>query len=287
MAKPGPAKVSVECPHCGFQQTEYAAARSTMCRQCGKSFSPTAPKAQPQPARTQEHRIAATAGDISASIRGKFEGLWSGPKRPSVIVCFDCKTQQEVVAGAPSTNCRKCGAHQDLRDYKIATSFSRSIRTHGEVHLTSRGDLSSTNVICRSAVIEGRLRGNLTCAENARIDFAGKIPGRLIAQHVLVERRCDVQFFRRVRVKSIEIHGHMSGDVVAETVVVIHRNASLDGNVTAKSISVEKGGMFTGQLVIGNVDLKQAELLPSAAESPKSAGDEDTPPLFAHPVPAA
>jgi cytoskeletal protein CcmA (bactofilin family) len=265
---------------------DYAAARSTMCRQCGKSFSPSAPKPQPQPARREE-RITAAASDLSASLRGRFEGLWHGPKKPSVIICFDCKTQQEVVGGAPSTNCRKCGAHQDLRDYKISTSFSRSIRTHGEVHLTAKGDLSSTNVICRSAIIEGRLRGNLTCAETAKIDFVGKIPGRLAAQHVLLERRSDVQFFRRVRVKSIEIHGRMTGDVVAETVVVIHRNASLDGNVTAKSISVEKGGIFSGQLVIGNVDLKQAELLPS--EAPAKSAQEEEASLFAqaHPLPAA
>ncbi len=264
---------------------EYAAARSTMCRQCGKSFSPAAPKLQPQPARREE-RITAVASDLSASLRGKFEGLWHGPKRPSVIVCFDCKTQQEVVGGAPSTNCRKCGAHQDLRDYKISTSFSRSIRTHGEVHLGAKGDLSSTNVICRSATIEGRLRGNLTCAETAKIDFTGKIPGRLAAQHVLIERRCDVQFFRRVRVKSIEIHGRMTGDVVAETVVVIHRNASLDGNVTAKAISVEKGGMFSGQLVIGTADLKQAELLPPAEANSKTAHGDDERSLFAQPLPA-
>jgi len=230
--------------------------------------------------------MSAMAGDIGASIRGKFEGFWQAPKKNSVIVCFDCKTQQEVVGGAPSTNCRKCGAHQDLRDYKIATSFSRSIRTHGELHLTSKGDLSSTNVICRSAVIEGKLRGNLTCAESARIDFVGKIPGRLVAQHVLIERRSDVQFFRRVRVKNIEIHGRMTGDVIAETVVLIHRNASLDGNVTAKAISVEKGGMFSGQLVIGNVDLKQAELLPTAEPGAASPGEEQQP-LFARPLPAA
>jgi len=265
---------------------DYAAARSTMCRQCGKSFAPSAPRPQPQPAARDARPMSAMAGDIGASIRGKFEGFWQAPKKNSVIVCFDCKTQQEVVGGAPSTNCRKCGAHQDLRDYKIATSFSRSIRTHGELHLTSKGDLSSTNVICRSAVIEGKLRGNLTCAESARIDFVGKIPGRLVAQHVLIERRSDVQFFRRVRVKNIEIHGRMTGDVIAETVVLIHRNASLDGSVTAKAISVEKGGMFSGQLVIGNVDLKQAELLPTAEPGAASPGEEQ-PPLFARPLPAA
>ncbi len=73
-----------------------------------------------------------------------------------------------------------------------------------------------------------------------------------------------VQFFRRVRVKSIEIRGRMTGEIIAEGAVVIHRNALLDGNVTAKSISVEKGGIFSGQLIIGSAGLTQAELLPEA-----------------------
>jgi cytoskeletal protein CcmA (bactofilin family) len=263
---------------------EYAAARSTMCRQCGKSFSPAAPRVEQRPQQRSE--AGPSVAEIGSSIRDKFEGLWAA-KRNSIIECFDCKTKQEVVGAAPSTNCRKCGTHQDLRDYKITTSFSRSIRTHGEVHLTNKGDLSSTNVICRTAIIEGKLRGNLQCAETARINFAGKIPGRVAAQHVLVERRSDVQFFRRVRVQSIEIHGRMTGDVVAEKVVVIHRNAALDGSVTAKAISVEKGGMFSGQLVIGSVALEQAELIPAKESAAKEPADSDAPLLIPHPLPAA
>ena len=59
----------------------------------------------------------------------------------------------------------------------------------------------------------------------------------------------------------------MTGEVIAETVVVIHRNASLEGNVTAKAISVEKGGLFSGQLIIGSSGLTQAELLPMQKDS--------------------
>ena len=196
----------------------------------------------------------------------KFEGLWGKP-RSTVVECFDCKAQQDIAPSATSTTCPKCSAHLDLRDYKVTTSFSRAIRTHGTVHVTARGDLSSSNVVCHSAVIEGRLRSNLHCMETATINMAGKIPGRVVTGHLLIERKADVQFFRAVQVKSIEIRGHMVGDVTSETVVVIHRNASLDGNVTAKSISVEKGGVFTGQLIIGSSGLQQAELLPMAQES--------------------
>lgn len=244
---------------------EYVAAKSTMCRQCGSAFSPSAPKVAEIRLRTPREPLdpAALAQEAAHSVRQKLEGFWPGKQRSTTVECFECKAKQEVISAASSTTCPKCSAHLDLRDYKITTSFSRAIRTHGEVHVTAKGDLSSSHVACRSALIEGKLRGDLHCSGTATINYNGKIPGRLIAEHVLVERKSEVQFFRRVRVKSIEIRGHMTGEVIAETVVVIHRNASLDGNVTAKSISVEKGGAFSGQLVIGSSGLTQAELLPA------------------------
>jgi cytoskeletal protein CcmA (bactofilin family)/ribosomal protein L37AE/L43A len=280
VAKPLPAKLSVECPHCGFKQMEYAAAKSTICRQCSSHFYPSAPKIALK-LRTK----AATPLSDDPSLLGKFEGLWNR-HRNQVVACFECKRKHEVSDAATSTNCPSCSAHIDLRDYKIATSFSRSIRTRGKVHLLPKGDLSSTSVICKSALIEGKLRGNLQCEESAVIDFVGKIPGRLTANHVMVERKADVQFFRRVRVGSIDIKGRMAGEVVADTSVTVRKNAALDGNVTAKAINIEKGGIFSGQLVIGLANLTQAELLPEEKPVSASAREDSTPPAAAQPLPA-
>ncbi|MGZ4985176.1 MAG: bactofilin family protein [Chthoniobacterales bacterium] len=275
----------MECPHCGFKQMEYAAVKSTMCRQCGSAFVPSAPK-QPEIKLRAPRELKPTPppSPEEPSLLNKIEGFWK-PQRSSVVECFECKTRQEINTAVDSTTCRKCSAHLDLRDYKITTSFSRAIRTHGELHVTARGDLSSSQVACRAALIEGKLRGDLHCAGTATINYSGKIPGRLSADHVLIERKSEVQFFRRVRTKSIEIRGHMTGEIIASGVVVIHRNASLDGNVTAKAISVEKGGMFTGQLVIGSTGLTQAELLP--AQKPAEAAEpEGILPGIVQPLPA-
>ena len=264
---------------------EYAAAKSTMCRQCGSHFAPSMPK---QEVRLRPKDEPVEAAVDSSSIFQKIEGYWHKHTN-SVIECFNCKAKQEISSAAESTFCPKCSTHIDLRDYKVTTSFSRSIKTHGEIHLTSKGDLSSSSVTCRSALIEGKLRGNMNCVGTATINFTGKIPGRLTANHVLVEKKSVVQFFRRIRVKSIEIRGQMTGEVIAEGAVVIHRNAMLDGNVTAKSISVEKGGIFTGQLVIGNAGLTQAELLPEPAKSAAPGKDEPEaigPEVVRHPLPA-
>src|SRR4029077_18125421 len=192
----------------------------------------------------------------------KLDGLWNR-RGNRVVACFECKRKHEISDAATSTNCPGCSAHIDLRDYKITTSFSRSIRTRGELHLTSKGDLSSTSVLCKSAVIEGKLRGNLQCEESATINYVSKIPGRLSANYICVERKSDVHCFRRVRAASIDIKGKMTAEIIATGPVNIHKTGVLEGNVTGKAINIEEGGIFSGQLVIGQADLTQAELLPS------------------------
>jgi cytoskeletal protein CcmA (bactofilin family) len=266
---------------------EYAAAKSTMCRQCGSHFAPAAPKQEIRMRPKEERVEAAAATPSDSSLRHKFEGLWN-KHHNSEIECFDCKAKHEVSSAASSSFCPKCSTHVDLRDYKITTSFSRSIKTQGEIHITPKGDLSSTTVTCRAALIEGKMRGNMDCRGTATINFVGKIPGRLVAGNVVVDRKSDVHFFRRVQVKTIEIRGRMTGEIVAEGAVVIHRNALLDGNVTAKSISVEKGGIFLGQLVIGTSGLAQAELLPESAPAPAAATapEEHAPVAVPHALPA-
>src|SRR6202040_2014346 len=169
------------------------------------------------------------------------------------------------------TNCPGCSAHIYLCDYKITPSFSRTIRTRGDVHLTSKGDLSSTSVICNSAVIEGKVDGNLESEDSMTVNLAGKIPGRIRAQHMTVERKSDIQCFRRVKVTNIDIKGRMSGEIVATGSVTIHKTGTLEGSVTAKAIAIEKGGMFSGQLAIGQANLTQGELLPEAKAAEKKA----------------
>jgi cytoskeletal protein CcmA (bactofilin family)/ribosomal protein S27E len=274
----------VECPHCGFKQHEYAAAKTTMCRQCGSHFSPstlkTASNLTPGPRLDPRPEQTASA---ATSLMQRFDSLWKS-KRSRVIECFDCHRKQEVSGAATSTICPSCSAHIDLSDYKIATSFSRSIQTTGEIHVTAKGDLSSSSVRCSRAVIEGRLRGNLDSTGPIIIYASGKIPGKLSASEMVIEKRAQVQFFRRVRVANIEIRGRMSGEIVAEGLVTIRKYGVLEGDVTARAINIEKGGSFSGQLVIGKGGLQQAELLP--AENAAGAKEPEKSIGLAQPLPA-
>ena len=253
-----------------------------MCRQCGRYFSRFDPKRGLQLAVNVKEEPTTSS---TSSIRDKLGAIWKR-QHSSIIECFECKRKQQVSGAASSTICPGCSAHIDLRDYKITSGFSRSIRTWGHVHLTAKGDLSSSNVTCRSALIEGRLRGNLHCLGTATVNLSGKIPGRFTAEHAIVERKADVHCFRRVRVGSIEIKGTMSGEIIAETMVMIRRKGLLDGNVTAKAITVEKGGVFSGHLVIGHANLTQGELLPERNQAITKTSDSDSPGTAAQPLPA-
>ncbi len=263
MAK-SPPKVSVECPHCGFKQMEYVAAKSTLCRQCGKHFVVAVAE------RVEVVKATLEIGGVAAaqSLLHRVEGMWNR-RRITSVACFDCGTVQELNSAATSTICPSCSVHMDLRDYKINTPFSRAIRTHGQVHVTAAGDLSSSTVVCRSAIIDGKLRGSLQCTERAEFRAPAKLQGRLSAPEVLIGKKADVQFFRQLQVGSIEIMGKMTGEIVAETVVTIRSTGSLDGNVIARSINVEKGGTFTGELIIGQKKWEQAELIPGVEETTK------------------
>ena len=258
---------------------EYAAAKSSLCRQCGRSFTPFAPK----PALKLRPIEEAAPPETSSSILGKLEDFWKRQTN-SVIECFECKRKQQVSGAATSTICPSCSAHVDLRDYKITSGFSRSIRTRGNVHLSGKGDLASSSVECRSALIEGRLRGNLHC-DTATVNYSGKIPGRISARLVVVERKADVHCFRTVRAEHVEIKGRMSGEIIAQSVTV-HRKGSLEGDVRARAISVERGGMFSGQLAIGQTGLAQGELLGEQASPILSPPESSFQDAVARPLPA-
>jgi len=234
---------------------EYAAAKSTLCRQCGKHFMVASERA---PAKASFDLSSGVA--FAQSFLQRFEGVWHRSRITSVA-CFDCGATQELNSVASSTICPSCSVHMDLRDYRINTAFSRAIRTHGSVYVTATGDLSSSSVVCRSAIIEGKLRGSLQCIEKVEFRAPAKVQGKLAAPLVIIGKKADIQFFRQLHVGSIEIRGRMTGEILAETVVTIRNTGSLDGNVVARAINVEKGGTFSGQLVIGQKSYEQAELL--------------------------
>ena len=278
-------KITVRCPHCGGQQQEPALAKSTFCRRCSEYFALTpatladapagaarersaapanrwARASVPVPAAPRQEGEAARAGqtlpvppparadESGAGLFGKIEGIFASKPKVRVAHCFECSGWHEVSSAASSSTCKACGAYIDLQDYKVTGSFSRNIKTRGSVHLSAKGDLSSSKIICSEATIHGRMRGNLTCPGKVTIRVQGKLFGSVEAGELIVEKGSEVVFARPIHTGIAEIHGRMSGQVIANGHVTIFKSGLLDGAVAASGFSVEKGGCFQGELTI-------------------------------------
>ena len=251
----GPGKINVECPHCASRQQESVFAKTTFCRKCGQHFD-LERKAAPVP-----------QGATESSFFSRFTRFIRREKIRT-ITCFDCKGQQQISSFAKSSFCPHCGGYIDLRDFKIVGNFSRSIQTQGLIAIGPKGDVTSSKIGCGSAIIRGKLQGNLVCTGIARIKSKNRIVGGIDAQHLIIEKRSDIEFARTVKAGAVEIHGKISARITADS-VKISKTGVLEGTVYAKSINIDKGGIFHGELVIGRKEMAQPELIPTA----QPAGD--------------
>jgi cytoskeletal protein CcmA (bactofilin family)/Zn finger protein HypA/HybF involved in hydrogenase expression len=261
---PAKGRVEVQCPHCGNIQLEPELAKSTYCRKCSGYIQIT------KGGRTGEPRQDAPK---APSVLQKIEGLL-GVQRTIVARCFECPGKREVPKSATSTICPLCGAYIDLQDYRIVGTYSRSIRTRGEVLITSKGDLNSNRAICESALVQGHLRGALTGATAVHIKLKGKLSGSIEAPLVLIDKKSEVECVRPIRADLVEVYGVISARIVSNGKVIVKRGGSLRGAVNARSFIVDKGGQFYGDLSIGQTQLTQGELLTPLSE--KSASDKDS-----------
>ncbi len=210
-------------------------AKSTFCRRCSQYFAitpsnlagaPPPAAASPtvrtlpgtaSPARPVSEPSAASASTPApaSGLMAKFEGLLSTKPKSRVAQCFECSSAHEVSSTATSSTCKACGAYIDLQDYKINGSFSRNIKTRGTVYLGSKGDLSSSKVVCDHATIHGKMRGNLHCTGRVTVKVQGRLFGTVEAGELLVEKGSEVVFSRPIKAVTAEIHGHMSGQIVS------------------------------------------------------------------------
>lgn len=250
-------KISADCPHCGFTQLESAYAKSTFCRKCGQHYS-------------IEKLLAKEA--VSLKGPGFFEKLTKLVTRETYrdVACFSCAHKQTVSSAAQSSLCPQCGSYIDLRDFKIGGPFGRSIQTQGEVHILPKGECSAAKVACNSAYIEGKLRGTLFATHEIRVRTREKIFGSIETRLLVVEKKCECECLRPIKVQTAEISGHISARLFCDGQVKILKGGVLEGTLYARSIVVEKGGIFSGELFIGQNAARDSE----KAEQTSFLGDE-------------
>ena len=237
-------KIGADCPQCGFSQLEPVSARSTFCRQCGQHFA-------------IEKLLAKEAASLKEPSFFDKVSKWFSRDSARVVTCFSCRETHEVPPEAQSSLCPQCGSYIDIRDFRIAGPFARTIQTQGTVHISPDADIASSRILCGCARIEGRFRGRILCTSEANVRVSGQYEGEIDAKSLVIHPKANVEFVSPAYGQTVEVNGKARGIIICASRVVINKKGVLEGTVYARAITVEKGGIFSGSLVIG------AQVLPA------------------------
>lgn len=240
-------KISVECPHCGNPQMEPASAKSTYCRKCSNHIDLERTQAGGPPESKRSYFFK------------KIESLL-GHETTKIVRCHKCEATQQVDGLTKSTICAECGTHMDLRDFKISSFHGSNLHTQGTVEITAKGELNCQKVVCSEAIIEGQVHGTVMC-HTAHLKYKGMLFCAIEAQQLIVEKGAETELSRPAKVASAQINGRFSARIMAEGVVTVGKTGWLEGVVYAKSINIEQGGVFQGELFIGQKPMSQPDLL--------------------------
>jgi cytoskeletal protein CcmA (bactofilin family) len=213
------------CPQCGHQQPVSRAAFSANCKKCNRYLrvqdllNPAPKRAEPPPQQKQ-------------------------------IACFDCGTQFEVPATAHSTMCKRCSSYIDLHDYNITNAVSKNFKTKGIFVVQPSGYVFNTEAMVREAVIKGRFLGKLIVERSLTIYSTAEIKGSFAAAQLIIPPANHFRWSNEIKVDAAEIEGELQANLNVRLLVVKPRGR-LFGNVKAKSVAVESGGVLVGEARIG------------------------------------
>lgn len=118
------------------------------------------------------------------------------------------------------------------------------------VPAASAGDLNA--LLGRGSEFEGKL----TFEGTVRID--GKFTGTIVTNDVLVVGE-GAKIAAEITCGTIIIHGEISGNVKARSMVELHHPARMRGNVETPVLMVEKGVIFEGQTKMEGVEKAPAK----------------------------
>jgi cytoskeletal protein CcmA (bactofilin family) len=238
-------KVPTECPHCGHTQQEPAGLISTYCRGCGDHYTV---RRQPPPIAVSKK------SSLPQRVREKIV-----PRETQRVACHECGHEHDAAPHAESTACPACGTTIALSDIEILGHSTRIIRTRGTIHVGRDGFLNSTRIDCGSAFVEGRIAGKVTCTGTLRLRGDGVCRAQIATKTLIIDRGASLKFSSTLRVGEIVIRGRVEADVECSGTLHIGRYGGLEGDILARSMIVDKGGFYAGEVQVATSISRPAE----------------------------
>ena len=290
---------AVSCPKCGASQQESPGVISTFCRSCGHHFElgdkPLAPAKSKQvgwkeklaPLATRLAPLGRRALRVAEPWLLRYEPQiekvrefyhrWRPPEFKR-IRCHECARIHEVPRLAASTSCPNCNAHIDLYDVIVEKRVSRVVRTRGNLVIKKFGYLNNQITICGQADIGGGAAGKIFCDGETKIRTSGRLNCEIGSRRVRIEKGADVIVAHPIRVRDMVVHGKVTARIYCNGTLRILKRGFLRGEVYARSIMVDKGGLLQAELNISRFDEANPELLGTLQERACYMALEDAPP---------
>ena len=220
---------------------------------------------QPRPAMPEAANEGAAAhGPIAASTLQKMkEQGYYRQQYFKDVDCFQCHNKFKVGRSAKSTNCPACGEYICLEDYDINLPSTTPILTRGDVFIRKNGNVSTSEIKCRELRVHGMIAANIDCSGDFILRTTGSIIGEIKCRKLVVEKGSDIQFVNTIHAEEVEINGRVSSNIFCNHQITIGSHGWINGDVTARSVSIEPGGQLDGAMNI----LRSTSAKPPAPKS--------------------
>lgn len=183
--------------------------------------------------------------------------------------CFECSHRFKVSRSSRSADCPSCGAHIVMEDVEINMPSNQTIKTRGDVLIRKRGMLSGEDtVICKDLRCYGALEADVEVAGDAAFSSTGTVTGKVRCKRLIIEKGCDVTFQHPVHAEEVEIRARVTGTLISSGLVLIGTNGCANGDVTARSVSIEPGGELNGAMNIVRVGKPKPKPAEPAEDAP-------------------
>jgi cytoskeletal protein CcmA (bactofilin family)/ribosomal protein S27E len=166
------------------------------------------------------------------------------------VVCFECSNKFKVGRSSRSASCSACGAFISLEDVELNAPSMQSVRTRGDVLIRKRGQLSAEHLYARELRCYGLVSANMYCTGDAIFRTSGTIVGELHCRKLIIEKGSEIKFMNPLHAEEVEIHSPITGNVFSKGPVLIGANGAVNGDVTARSVSIQPGGELNGAMNI-------------------------------------
>ena len=151
------------CPYCKGKLTVSANCMSMPCRHCNKHIN--------------------VKEIISPSEKKQISSI--GKRK---VICFKCKREILTDEKAQAVTCKHCYNRNDLSNHKVNTLLGKNLETYGTLHLKKRGKIEISNILVGNAVVQGRIKGDVSAMDTVEILKKGEIYGKITCRKLIVKK---------------------------------------------------------------------------------------------------